>query len=389
MISNQNFSPNDHKGLTPDSYQTKVLANWADVEAIATQWDELHRSTGAAIFCSIAWMRAQMQSFGASGQLCFITIWQGDALAGAATLVKQRIAISKRLARFRPETLTGFVCQYTGHLEFLARDAAAETALAQAVAITARSMVVDMKLLREGPMRDKIVAALEALGMAPTLKIQFQSAVTDASKPWEELLPSLSASFRKDNRKSERRFAAAGIKVSVFRTGPDALIERVFAVAKRSWKYKTNTSLASSTAATEFVRQIWRVLAPKHDLVLTIFSLKDVDFGICMMLRCNGRWIGIWSDFDEAYAEFTPGRSGICRSFDEVMNKGDIEIDVMRRTHFTGAFNGQIYEISRLRAFPRNSLARWIVWAEGKATSTVRRLRLGEGGKKIRRKDVV
>ena len=389
MNSTQKISFNGYAALTPNSYQIKVLTSWAEVEAIAMQWDDLHRCTGAAIFCSMAWMRAQLQTFGASGQLCFVTVWQGDAFAGAATLVKQRMAISKRLGRFRPQTLTGFVCQYTGHLEFLARDAAAETALAQAVATTARNMVVDMKLLREGPMRDKIVSALLSLGMAPTLKMQFQSAVTDASMAWEDLLPKLSASFRKDTRKAERRFAAAGVSVSVFRTGPDDLIERVFSVAKRSWKYKTNTSLASSTAATDFVRQIWRVLAPKHDLVLTIFSLNDVDFGICMMLRCNGRWIGIWTDFDEAYAEFTPGRSGICRSFDAVMNKGDIEIDVMRRTHFTGAFNGQIYEISRLRAFPRYSLARWIVWGEGIATSTVRKLRLGEGGTKIRRKDVV
>ncbi len=370
-------------------YERRVLTSWNDLMALAASWQDLHRRSRATIFSSLPWMQAQQSNFGSAGQPHILTLWRHGALVAAAPLVTAPMPISKRIAFYRPQTLTGFTCQYTGHLDFLAQDTAAQTALADALADAACETALDLKLMREGPMRDRLLEAFARRGIVPIEDLQFQSTVVDAQADWKTHVASLNASVRKSLRKTDRLHATDGVEVSVFRTGPESLLDRVFNVAERSWKHKTLTSVASSPETRAFALSMWRALAPSHDVVITLLSLKGIDFASCVMFRCHGRWIGIWTDFDESYADYAPGRTGICRSFEAVMGQGDYDIDMMRRTHFTSAFSDQTYQISRIRAFPRNSPARWLVAGEEIAARMLRPLRSGSRGSKLRRNDAI
>ena len=370
-------------------YERRVLTSWSDLTALTAPWQDLHRRSSAAIFSSMPWIQAQQSSFGSDGQPHVLTLWRHGTLVAAAPLITARMPVSKRLPFYRPQTLTGFACQYTGHIDFPVQDAAAQAALADALADTSHEMVLDLKLMREGPMRDHLHEALARRGISPLEDLQFQSTVVDAHADWNTHLGSLSASTRKALRKTDRLHARDGVDVSIFRTGPDSILERVFNVAERSWKHKTRTSVASSPATRAFALSMWHALAPSRDIIVTLLSLKGIDFASCVMFRCHGRWIGIWTDFDEAYADYAPGRTGICRSLEAVMGQGDLEIDTMRRTHFTGVFSDKTYQISRIRAFPRNSPARWLVAAEEMAARMLRPLRSGSRGSKLRRHDAI
>lgn len=370
-------------------YERRVLTSWNDLTALAAAWQDLHSRSCATIFSSLPWMQAQQSNFGSAGRPHIVTLWRHGALVAAAPLVMAPMPISKRIGFYRPQTLGGFTCQYTGHLDFPAQDTAAQAALADALADVACGTALDLKLLREGQMRDRLLEAFARRGIAPIEDLQFQSTVVDAQAAWKTHVASLNASVRKSLRKTDRLHATDGVEISIFRTGPESLLDRVFNVAERSWKHKTLTSVASSPQTRAFALSMWRALAPSHDVVVTLLSLKGIDFASCVMFRCHGRWIGIWTDFDESYADYAPGRTGICRSFEAVMGQGDYDIDMMRRTHFTSAFSDQTYQISRIRAFPRNSPARWLVAGEEIAARMLRPLRSGSRGSKLRRNDAI
>ena len=372
-----------------DGLYRREFTDWDAIARLAAPWEAMHRRCRGALSSSMPWIESQRRNFGPGGTPCFQTLWQDESLVAAAPLVVTRAPISKRLPFYRPETLTGFTCQYTGHADFPAPEGPARAALAEAIAAAAKGRVVDLTLMREGPMRDQMMAALSRRGFAPSLVPQFESGLIEAGQSWEDYLGSRSASFRKTLRKAGRALDAAGVVRTVYREGPEDLLDRVFDVARRSWKHKTGTSLASRPETRAFVRDLWRALASTQDVVLTFLTREGTDFAYCIMLRCHGRWNGIWADFDEAYADCTPGRAIMCLAFESVMARGDTEIDVMRRTHHTGLFAERSYDIARLRAFQRYGPARAIAGGEALARNLVAAVRQGGPRTRKRRADTL
>lgn len=369
--------------------QVRIIREWADFEAIAGDWEALHASARGSLFSSFEWLAAQSAAFAQEGELHVVSIWRNGRLVAAAPLRRVRRQFTKHLPIYNPETFVYFSCGYTGFFDLLAEDHAAGQKLIETVANSARGHVVDLETMPRSAITDALCNKLQERGFRLTRAERFESVIIDGESSYDSYIASRKSSFRKSIRKADRALKDQDAKFELLDARDPTVVSRCFKVSQKSWKDKAGVGIAARNDHRSFVARITSPESAPTTAAAGIISLPAGDIAFALFLIRNGVAHGLWTEFDEAFQETSPGKMAILLTVKELMSHRSIQrFDFVRRTHFTYPFNDDVYGVDRILAYPRVGIAN--VLQSGLDLSRKMIGIRGKGRRKsVRRKDVV
>jgi hypothetical protein len=96
---------------------------------------------------------------------------------------------------------------------------------------------------------------------------------------------------------------------------------------------------------------------PKGMMKLLLLEIDGIEVAGIVNLQHNDTCYGLLSDFDERYAQLSPGRYLISSSMERACAEGARRFDLLRRTHFLEGFADHFTPLMRLRLFPSRNRA--------------------------------
>lgn len=372
-----------------DGEQVRIIREWADFEAIASDWEALHASARGSLFSSFEWLAAQSAAFEQQGELHVISIWRSGRLVAAAPLRRVRRRFTKHVPIYKPETFVYFSSGYTGFMDLLAIDGAAGKILIETVANSARGHVIDLETMPRSAITDAFCSKLQERGYRLTRAERFESVTIDGESSYDAYLASRKSSFRKSIRKAERALKDHDARFELLDARDPTVVSRCFEVSQKSWKDKAGVGIAARNDHRSFVARITSPQSKPTTAAAGIISLPTGDIAFALFLIRNGVAHGLWTEFDEAYQETSPGKMAILLTLQELMSYSGIKrFDFVRRTHFTYPFSDDVYGLDRILAYPRFGIAN--VLQSGLGLSRKMLGFRGKGRRKsVRRTDVV
>ncbi|MBY6058088.1 GNAT family N-acetyltransferase [Leisingera daeponensis] len=353
------------KAAAPEQLQTRILRRWKDVAQLEPEWRSMHERCRGRLYSSFDWLAAQHAGFGPAGDLRIITIFQAGRMVAAAPMCLVRKRFSKLLPFYRPRVLTGWMCKYAGFFEFLATSREALRALLGAVCRAAPRAGIELALFRVCT-RDVLATRCLRLGGLELWQDRAQgSSIAENLTDWESYLQTRSRSFRKKVRVSNRQLQEAKAELDVFQSQDNAPVQRMLKLSQRSWKQKSGTGLAALLGGGAFLQELWRRLAARGCGSLVLLRAGEQDIASFCAVRCQSTWYGLFSEFDEAFSELSPGRCVMYRSLQAVIGQGQpVRFEFGRRTHYLRDFETGSYQVRRLRGVRRGGLAFWLLKLE-------------------------
>jgi CelD/BcsL family acetyltransferase involved in cellulose biosynthesis len=345
----------------------KIVDDWRSFEDIAPAWDDLAFSLDGGPFASHDGLCAWWQAFGRRLRPFIVTVWRDGALVGAAPLCIAWTAVSPRLPFLKVNRLQLIANERVGFNQWLVAPGHEDVIPILLGVIRDRSNLWDVAVLEpfaQSRVLDGIVETASDLCLPHTIETRFHSTVIDLSHGWSKYLASRSRSFRKNIRNALQRVGASKHRILRETDGGFSILERMLALSVQSWKGRAGTAFGSDAASASYVRQLWERLGGNGEMSLYLLEMDGVAVASHASLRHKNAAYGLFADFDERYARWSPGRFMLSYVLQDCASSGLDRYDMLRRTHFLEGFSDDYYEIRRLRLFPRKSHAYWITMAE-------------------------
>lgn len=357
---------------------THVIRHWSEFERLSQPWDELHRLAAGSLFSAFDWLQAQQTAFMPEGHPHVVTIWREGRLAAAAPLWLRRAPVSKRLPWFKLDTLGYMSCNYTARFDLLAEDAAAGEALVEAIARTASGRCVDLEMMPRTALSDMLCRKLVEQGHRVARVPRFESSTIDAAQGFERYLAGRTKSFRKSLRRASRGLEAFGARYEIIDGADPRALARLHAISEKSWKHGIGTGMAAREDHRRFSARMVSGSTGRIEAICGIISGPQCDIALLVCLLRDGVCYGMWTEFDEAYERFSPGRVITAWMIRDIMSRGIIrEIDLLRKTHFTGIFGEEDYVLNRITSHPRFGVGRLTLDLEQFAKRSLGGMRAG------------
>ncbi|MEW2912748.1 GNAT family N-acetyltransferase [Leisingera sp. JC11] len=353
------------QSAAPEQLQTRILSRWEDVAVLEPEWRSMHERCRGRLFSSFDWLAAQHAGFGPPGELRIVTVWQANRMVAAAPMCLVRKRFSKLLPFYRPRVLTGWLCNYAGFFEFLATSRETLRALLDAVCKTAPRAGIELALFRVCTL-DVFTTRCLRLGGLELWHDRVQgSSIAENLTDWESYCQTRSRSFRKKVRVSSRQLHEAKVELEVFQSQDGAPVQRMLALSQRSWKQKSGTGLAALQGGGAFLDELWHRLAARGCGSLVLMQVGKQDIASFCAVRCRETWYGLFSEFDEAFSDLSPGRCVMYYGLQAVTGQGQpVRFEFGRRTHYLRDFETGSYQVRRLRGVRRGSRAYWLLKLE-------------------------
>ncbi|MEZ5798363.1 MAG: GNAT family N-acetyltransferase [Paracoccaceae bacterium] len=350
--------------------RVEVLPDIAALDRIAADWQALHAAAEGGPFSSLNWIMATMATFGPGGDSPLLAlVWEGDRLIAGLALRKTRARLSRHGPR--ASTLRMLCDQRVGFHEVLAlpgREGPAMAALAAELLADPGWTLLDLTPMLPSPALAELRQRLQSAGLALWQRPEIRRAICDMSGGFDAYLDRHSRNFRRSLRKTATAVEAGGGRVLQARgLGPDDLnlLDRALAVSARCWKAQAGTDLGTHPEDRAFTTALWHRLAPRGALRLLLLEMPERDAAAVFMLREGRREYGWVCDFDEDFAQLSPGRFLISRALETASADGIELVDFMRLTPFTERFADRLETYDRLRLCRPLSLPRlWIAVEE-------------------------
>jgi len=263
---------------------------------LAAAWDDLADRVDAVPFARPGWLLAWARAAGV--RLEALAARCGSRLAGVLPVVEQ------------PWGLRTPADWHTPWLEAVAEDAAAQLALAAALAATGLPRITVDFVLDGEPTAEAATAALAAAGYRLAPRARLESPFVAVSGPWEGYLATLSTHRRSELRRRARRLDAAGVVSREVHREPHGLaarLEEAFAVEATGWKGTAGTAVASDPGVAGFYRSMAAWAAERGWLRLAFLRLDGRPLAFDLALEAGGRHFLLKTGYDPAYTSLSPG----------------------------------------------------------------------------------
>ncbi|WP_264212634.1 GNAT family N-acetyltransferase [Leisingera thetidis] len=353
------------RSAQPEALDTRVLTCWEDFAALEADWRAMHESCRGRLFSSFDWLAAQYAGFGVPGELRVVTVWQAGMMVAAAPMCLVRQRASKLLPFYRPRVLTGWLCNYSGFFEFLASSRETLRVLLAAVCKAAPRAGIELPMFRVCTRDVFTTRCLRLSGLELWQDREQDSSLAENLADWDSYCQTRSRSFRKKVRVSGKQLKQAKAETEAY-TGPaEAPVQRMIALSRRSWKQKSGTGLAALDGGDAFLCEFWRRFAGRKCGSLVLMRAEEKDIASFCAVRCQDTWYGLFTEFDEAYSDLSPGRSILYLGLQTVIGKGEpVRFEFGRRTHFLKDFETGSYQLRRVRGVRRGSRVYWLLKLE-------------------------
>jgi CelD/BcsL family acetyltransferase involved in cellulose biosynthesis len=337
----------------------RVLTDWSDFEKLRAPWDELVDASGAGLFVSHDWLSIWAGVYGKNLAPLVPQVWRDGVLVAAAPCCLSQHKV--RRIPFGPTVrcLSMLSNKETPHSHFLAAPGHADALAEILEAIAGKAGECDMCELEpypDGSGLDVLSDCAADLRFAKTWCETGSSVTVDISCGWEEYLAGRSKSARKRIRREQRALEAVEHRwIRGTECGP-GLLDRVFEVSRKSWKGRAGTSIASTEDHRALYGGLWERFGPEGKMELNLLEINGVGAGCLIAIRHKDVVYGMKIDFDEDFAEYSPGRLMVADFLERSAAAGAREVDMLRRSRFTGEFSNDGYGLGRLQLFPRRNL---------------------------------
>jgi CelD/BcsL family acetyltransferase involved in cellulose biosynthesis len=268
-----------------------------DIDAIAAEWDELARATGASPFARPGWIGAWWSAFG-RGELELLALHAKGRLRGVLPL-ERRDGVLKAPAN-----------AHTPTFELIAEDAAAGRELVDvALALTTKRLEL-RELDADGP---TAAAMTDAARRRPT-PVRVREL---RQAPWvrlgagpEDYPASLAGKRRRDLRRRRRRLDDAGEVQMCWHDGHerlDELLAEGFALEGSGWKEGAGTAIASTATTLRFYEDTARWAAMQGLLRIGFLRLDGRPVAFQLTLWDDHSCYLLKTGFDRRYHREAPG----------------------------------------------------------------------------------
>lgn len=354
------------RSAPPRALEIRVLTQWADLAAVEGEWRAMHQRCGGRLYSSFDWLAAQHAAFGVPEELRIFTIWQSGRMVAAAPMGLTRQRISKLLPFYRPRVLCGWRCNYTGFFEFLATSRDMLQMLLKTVCAAAPQGGIELETFRVCTRDGFIIGCLRAEGFQLLHDRAQGCAIVENLEDWDQFYQSRSKSCRKKIRGGRNHLKRAKVELAVFDKAGEEPVQRMLSLSSRSWKQASGTGLAALEGGGTFLAELWNRFAAAGNGSIVLLHNGEQDIASSCGVRLGNIWYMLFTEFDETHAKLSPGRMVVCCALQALIDFGPNErVELVRRTHFSKDFETSAYQVQRLRAVPRGSLADWLLKAEG------------------------
>ena len=266
-------------------------------ERLATEWDELAESSGAAPFHFSGWIRIWNDSFSRE-PLWILTARSEGRLVAVAALRRRRGLVSSTSNWHTPE--------YT----WLAETPTALQALwAEAVASAVRRL--ELRFVDEASALGQVATnASERNQRGLTSRTIARSPYVELHGGWDAYEQSLRKKFLSELRRRRRKLEAQGeLMFSVEENAAATrFLDEGFAVEASGWKGDRKSAIASSEQTQRFYRDIAGWAADRGWLRLGFLRLGDRAIAFDFCLEAGGIHYLLKTGFDRDYHAFGPGQ---------------------------------------------------------------------------------
>jgi CelD/BcsL family acetyltransferase involved in cellulose biosynthesis len=284
--------------LTAEGDLRPVRVSVADIDSVATEWDELAARTGASPFVRPGWIRAWWGSFG-RGDLRLLAARRDGALVGVLPL------------GLRHGALCSPTNEHTPAFDVVAADDAAARAVTDSLfAVRVRTVRIG-RLAGGGTAR----AGLETSGA----RAGYRMGVTPVARsPYIACAPKLedherglSSNLRHDVERRMRRLCEQGavvIDVTDGGTNLARLLDEGFRVEALSWKGAQGTAIASDARTRRFYDAVARWASARGWLRLAFLRLDGRAIAFQFDLEVERTYFSLKIGYDPAFDSYSPGK---------------------------------------------------------------------------------
>jgi CelD/BcsL family acetyltransferase involved in cellulose biosynthesis len=280
-------------------------------DASKQEWNALvERSLAPSVFLRHEWIDAAWAWIGTQTKMRILTVHRDGVLIGVCPMCividRHRLGRVRKLAFIAvPDTqLCDVICAADDLSTVVA-------ALADAIAGSRRDWdVVDLRYLRKAsPAWRALAEALRQRGFACDEQSAGQNPCISLLATWEAFYAKRGRRLKKSNNLVANRLARAGtIDVAWTRETPalDALVHDLVSISASSWKQRTGLSL-DNPGPNRFVRRLSELALRNGWLSVWILRLDGRPVAMEYQLAYRGSVHALRSDFDEGFAELSPG----------------------------------------------------------------------------------
>jgi len=288
------------------------ISDYGDLESLKGEWDFLIRESGADCFhLTHEWTSAWWKNLGTGNKLFILLAREGGKTLGIAPLMISRGRLSGI-----PVRKIEFIGAGWGYGGFILGDKKELCIRLMMDYLVDKSKIWDVAALCRVPADPEETAIIES-----SIKESGLLSLTEKEHipcialigTWQDYLSERSYSFRRNFKNRERRIKKIGpVFFDRHNNGkcvPDLgkLMDTVFDISSRSWKWKEGTAIASSEEVRNFYLTLAQVLHERGWLELSILKVNGKPVSYMLGALYKRKYIDIDIAFDEAYSSSAPG----------------------------------------------------------------------------------
>lgn len=326
-------------------------------------WERLATESGVLPTQDLAWNRASLATF------------RGAAATLRVGPDREPRAIAPLVRRGGMLELAG-VSEGGGFSDLLAHDEPALAELSERIAAEGRLLFLE-RIPAASPTPEALREALDDSTELEVNEEYASSRIVLGDERWLEPGGGLKSRRRSALRRA-RRIADEEGEVSIEQLTPEPdelepLLDRAFAIERRSWKGEVGTAIVQMPRHEAFLRRYGRELAARGDLRVELLSIAGK--GVAMLYGCrwgNRHWL-FKIGYDAAHSAASPGQLLLAESVAVAAREGLDSYELFgARDTWTDVWANELTECVRVTAIPktaRGAHGRASLWRQQKAVS--------------------
>jgi CelD/BcsL family acetyltransferase involved in cellulose biosynthesis len=293
--------------------QVQCVDNDNDFLLLEKEWEELwSNSVMPSYFLRYDWVRCSWEELRANNELRVFIVRDGNRPVLIAPWMRSRRTYRKLPLRSltfieHPETqVADMILAQTG-------DAQQSVETLMRYLFEKRSSEWDLLFLDKFHSGSKTLQLFERVRESARIRTEIrashQALVISLAGSWDEYLNHQSVRFRKTLRNVANRMARVGtIEVRCYgETAGDEAVRKLFSVSDASWKIAEGVAITSSTVRMRFFEQLLETATTAKGLWIWLLEVNGRPVASETQIVDGQTIYAIRSDYDEHYADFSPG----------------------------------------------------------------------------------
>jgi CelD/BcsL family acetyltransferase involved in cellulose biosynthesis len=292
----------------------KVVSEINDYESflsIQKEWNALlEKCPNDTIFLRHEWFKCWWDTYGQRKQLCILLVREDGKLLGIGPFMALR-------AYFRglPVKIISFIeNDETPRSNVICIDKHEEIIEEMITYLTEKKRSWDLICLNKIPANNgsyEVISSVCAMNKLPFIaKTSWRSPFLKIEGDWDSFYKNTSQKFKKRHRSINNRIKRLGDISITNVTKPqdvESTIAEVFSIGETCWKHKIRKAISSTRENRQFFSKLASIASTQGWLSLWILKMNKKPVAFEYHLQYKGSVHGLRSEFDEKYAEFSPG----------------------------------------------------------------------------------